>query len=242
LPNSGCKGPYVPCNILLEKLYKEVEMDTECPKRPIKVYQKSDIIFKENSTGDEMYILRSGKVKLVLEDERGEAEVGTLEQPGEFFGEMALIDASPRTATAIVEEDNTELEVLSQEDFLKMIREHPEFALNIMHELSRRVRLGNVLYLEVIEGAMSPFCRHNCLMKTMNAFARQAMSQFSQELDATITGVGNWKCTACDYVYIPEFGDPQSGIPPGTPFEELPDSWTCPDCGEPKSVFRKIEC
>ena len=216
-------------------------MDNECLEKSLKVCQKSDIIFKENSIGDEMYILRSGKVKLLLEDEKGVAEVSTIEQPGEFFGEMALIDACPRSATAIAEEDNTELEVLNREDFLKMIREHPEFALSIMHELSQRVRMGNVLYLEVIEGAMSPFCRRNCLKKTMDAFTRQAICVFSQECGGTVTRTGNWKCTACDYVYIPEFGDPQGGIPPGTPFEELPDSWTCPECGEPKSVFQKIE-
>jgi rubredoxin len=122
-----------------------------------------------------------------------------------------------------------------------MIREHPEFALKIMHELSNRVRMGNVLYLEVIEGAMSPFCRRNCLKKTMDAFTRQAICVFSQECGETVTTTGNWKCTVCDYVYIPEFGDPQGGIPPGTPFEQLPDSWTCPECGEPKSVFQKIE-
>ena len=216
-------------------------MDANRPEKPVKTYQKSEIIFKENSTGKEMYILRSGKVKLVLEDEKGEAEVNTLEQPGEFFGEMALIDGSPRSATAIADEYNTELEVLDREDFLKMIKEHPEFALNIMHELSNRVRLGNVLYLEVIEGAMSPYCRRNCLRKTMDAFTRQAISVFSQETCEEVARIGNWKCTVCDYVYIPEFGDPERGTPPGTPFEDLPDSWTCPDCGEPKSVFQKIE-
>lgn len=216
-------------------------MDANRPEKSVKTYQKSEIIFKENSTGKEMYILRSGKVKLILEDEKGEAEVNTLEQPGEFFGEMALIDSSPRSATAIADEDNTELEVLDRYDFLKMIKEHPEFALNIMHELSNRVRLGNVLYLEVIEGAMSPYCRRNCLRKTMDAFTRQAISLFTQELGEEVSRMGNWKCTVCDYVYIPEFGDPERGIPPGTPFEELPDSWTCPDCGKSKSVFQKIE-
>jgi CRP/FNR family cyclic AMP-dependent transcriptional regulator len=216
-------------------------MDANRPKKPGKTYQKSEIIFKENSCGKEMYILRSGKVKIVLQDEKGEAEVTTLEQPGEFFGEMALIDGSPRSATAIADEHNTELEVLDRDDFLEMIKEHPEFALNIMHELSNRVRLGNVLYLEVIEGAMSPYCRRNCLRKTMDAFTRQAISVFSQETCEEVARIGNWKCTVCDYVYIPEFGDPERGIPPGTPFEDLPDSWTCPDCGKPKSVFQKIE-
>lgn len=216
-------------------------MDASRSEKAVNVYQKSDIIFEENSTGAEMYVLQSGKVKLVLKDEKGEAEVHTVEQPGEFFGEMALIDASPRSASAIADEDNTELEVLDRKNFLNRIREHPEFALNIMHELSQRVRRGNILYLEVIERAMSPFCRRNCLGKTMEAFTRQAMSRFSQEPGEKVTGMGNWKCTACDYVYVPEFGDPQGRVSSRTFFEKLPDSWTCPECGRPKSVFEKTE-
>ena len=152
-------------------------MDANRPEKPVKTYQKSEIIFKENSTGKEMYILRSGKVKLVLEDEKGEAEVNTLEQPGEFFGEMALIDACPRSATAIADEDNTKLEVLDRENFVKMLKEHPEFALDVMSELSKRVRLGNILYLEVIKKAMTIVCPRNCLEKAMEAFVREATSR-----------------------------------------------------------------
>lgn len=209
-------------------------------KKFIKVYQKSDVIFEEKSRGDEMYIIRSGKVKLVLGGARWGAEVGTLE-PGKFFGEMALIDASPRSATAIAEENNTELEVLDRGNFLKMIREYPEFALDVMRELCQRVRLGNVLYLEVIRGAMAPLCRSNCLGKTMNAFARKAMSRLGQEAGVEVVETRSWKCTACDYIYVPEFGDPQGAVSPGTPFEKLPDSWTCPDCGAAKGMFEKIE-
>jgi rubredoxin len=44
-------------------------------------------------------------------------------------------------------------------------------------------------------------------------------------------------CTACGYVYDPEQGDPDSGINPGTPFEDIPDDWVCPVCGAPKSMF-----
>ncbi len=46
-------------------------------------------------------------------------------------------------------------------------------------------------------------------------------------------------CTMCDYVYDPEIGDPDNGIKPGTAFEDLPDDWTCPDCGEEKEEFEK---
>lgn len=44
-------------------------------------------------------------------------------------------------------------------------------------------------------------------------------------------------CTACDYVYDPENGDPENGIAAGTPFEKLPDDWACPLCGLGKEVF-----
>lgn len=47
-------------------------------------------------------------------------------------------------------------------------------------------------------------------------------------------------CTACDYVYDPSKGDPENGIAPGTPFEELPDDWVCPWCGLGKEVFEEV--
>jgi flavin reductase (DIM6/NTAB) family NADH-FMN oxidoreductase RutF/rubredoxin len=50
-----------------------------------------------------------------------------------------------------------------------------------------------------------------------------------------------YKCLICGYVYDPEIGDPNSGIKPGTSFEELPDSWVCPICGAAKDQFEKTE-
>jgi acyl-CoA dehydrogenase len=51
---------------------------------------------------------------------------------------------------------------------------------------------------------------------------------------------GRWKCLICAYVYDPVNGDPDSGIAPGTPFEDIPDDWFCPVCGSDKSNFAKI--
>ena len=50
-----------------------------------------------------------------------------------------------------------------------------------------------------------------------------------------------YRCTICGYIYDPEVGDPDAGIEPGTPFEELPEDWVCPICGAPKSDFEKVE-
>lgn len=60
----------------------------------------------------------------------------------------------------------------------------------------------------------------------------------------TTTGssdMSSYMCSRCGYIYDPQWGDPLSGIPPGTPFEELPNNWSCPDCGVPKSDFFKID-
>ncbi|TRZ93655.1 MAG: High molecular weight rubredoxin [Dehalococcoidia bacterium] len=53
--------------------------------------------------------------------------------------------------------------------------------------------------------------------------------------------VAKYKCTVCGYIYDPELGDPDGGIKPGTPFEEIPDDWVCPICGAAKSDFERIE-
>ncbi|UTJ05888.1 rubredoxin [Arcobacter roscoffensis] len=48
-------------------------------------------------------------------------------------------------------------------------------------------------------------------------------------------------CITCDYVYDPAIGDPDSGIEPGTAFEDIPEDWECPDCGVGKEDFEPLE-
>ena len=50
-----------------------------------------------------------------------------------------------------------------------------------------------------------------------------------------------WECEACTYVYDPEIGDPDNGIEPGTPFDDIPDDWVCPECEAGKEYFRKTK-
>lgn len=46
-----------------------------------------------------------------------------------------------------------------------------------------------------------------------------------------------WQCTICGFIYVEADGDPDSGIAPGTRWEDIPDDWICPDCGATKSDF-----
>ena len=50
-----------------------------------------------------------------------------------------------------------------------------------------------------------------------------------------------YECTVCGYIYDPELGDPYGDIDPGTPFADIPDTWTCPMCGASKDDFKRME-
>jgi len=49
-----------------------------------------------------------------------------------------------------------------------------------------------------------------------------------------------WVCLVCGYIYDPAVGDPTQGVSPGTKFEDLPESWVCPECGVTKDNFKKL--
>ncbi|MDK2954495.1 MAG: hypothetical protein PWQ27_1878, partial [Kosmotoga sp.] len=54
------------------------------------------------------------------------------------------------------------------------------------------------------------------------------------------SGKKKYRCKVCGYIYDPKNGDPDSGVAPGTPFEELPDNWVCPVCGVGKDKFEEV--
>lgn len=114
--------------------------ETSALPKSLRRYGKSEIVFEQGSTGSEMYLIHRGKVLLsVRQDETEQIPLAVL-TPGDFFGEMALVDDSPRSATASAVEDDTELIVMDRSRFLFMVRQQPEFALSLMHTLCRRLR------------------------------------------------------------------------------------------------------
>ncbi len=55
-----------------------------------------------------------------------------------------------------------------------------------------------------------------------------------------MTDSPKYQCNICGYVYDPAVGDPSQSVEPGTPFSELPDDWTCPECGAGKEEFTQL--
>ena len=64
---------------------------------------------------------------------------------------------------------------------------------------------------------------------------------YIEEKKETKPKMDKYKCSVCGWIYDPELGDQDGGIPPGTPFEKLPDDWICPVCGAAKDQFEKVE-
>ena len=64
---------------------------------------------------------------------------------------------------------------------------------------------------------------------------------YIEEKKEAAAKMAKYKCTVCGYIYDPQLGDPDGGIKPGTPFEQIPDDWVCPVCGATKSEFEKVE-
>ena len=99
--------------------------------------------------------------------------------------------------------------------------------------------VGEVVGAEVIkEGEPMTYAYYHQVKRGTTPKAAPSYVEEKKEGGAKMD---KYKCTVCEYVYDPELGDPDGGVKPGTPFEKLPDDWTCPVCGAGKDEFEKIE-
>ncbi len=111
------------------------------------------VIVSESDPGDSLFILTSGRVKVVLHGETGREIILSTFRTGELFGEMSLLDHQPRSASVIAIEPTQAL-VLERTSFERHLQAHPDAALAILAEMSRRLRqadrvIGNLALLDV---------------------------------------------------------------------------------------------
>ena len=103
----------------------------------LREFKAGEVIFKEGDAAAEFFVIQRGKVDIRL----GNRLLGTLGDH-DIFGEMALIDAAPRSATAIAATD-VKLVPVSEKQFLFLVSRTPYFALKVMRVLARRLRAQN---------------------------------------------------------------------------------------------------
>lgn len=104
-----------------------------------KKYKKGNIVVLEKEMGAALFVIISGKVKIVRTDEEGREVILSIFGPGEFFGEMSLLDGLARSAS-VVALAKAELFMIHRRDFLKLLHEHPQVAISLLGELTTRLR------------------------------------------------------------------------------------------------------
>jgi glyoxylase-like metal-dependent hydrolase (beta-lactamase superfamily II) len=109
------------------------------PDKFLKIYQKDEIIFNEGDPGSQMYVIYAGKVAIVKSVDGSERLLTTLGK-GEIFGEMALVDHLPRSASVIAAEENTQLLEIDHALFVYLVGQQPAFALIVLKAMSYRLR------------------------------------------------------------------------------------------------------
>jgi CRP/FNR family transcriptional regulator, cyclic AMP receptor protein len=110
----------------------------------INEYSVDEVIFEEGSTGRELFVVLEGKIDIVKISGAHKTVIVTLGK-GEFFGEMAVIDGSARSATAISAAPNTRVMRINHARFVYLVSQQPAFALMVMDALSKRLRASNAV-------------------------------------------------------------------------------------------------
>src|SRR3954451_25271514 len=110
----------------------------------INEFAVDDIIFEEGSTGRERYVVLDGEAEIAKFSGAGKTSIIKLGK-GEFFGEMAVIDGSARSATAISAAPNTRVMRVNHARFVYLVSQQPAFALMVMDALSKRLRAANAV-------------------------------------------------------------------------------------------------
>jgi len=116
-------------------------------------FRAGEVIFHRDDPGQVLYLIREGKVKIYVTSQEGQEVVLAVLGPGDYFGELALLDGQPRSASAVAL-DAVEAFALQRNDFLTAVSHYPRIAIQVMNVLSRRLRqtdamIEDLLFLDV---------------------------------------------------------------------------------------------
>lgn len=102
-------------------------------------YAKNTILVSEGDPSEMFYLIQKGQVKVFISDEKGKEVLLSLQGPGEYFGEIAIIDKAPRSASVMTMEA-CQIAVVSKQEFERCLAEHPALAMVLIRNLVKYVR------------------------------------------------------------------------------------------------------
>jgi CRP/FNR family cyclic AMP-dependent transcriptional regulator len=115
------------------------DLDTVARHTVAKTFPAHTLLIRERDKSDSLYIILYGKVKIYVSDNEGDEAILNIQGPGDFFGEMALLDDAPRSASAMTMEP-TRVAIMTKADFKQCLADHPEIAYTLIRILTKRVR------------------------------------------------------------------------------------------------------
>jgi signal transduction histidine kinase len=125
------------------------ELEALQPAGVPRTFHAGEIIFSAGDKGDGFYIIESGRVQILATFSGSEPRLLATIGAGDFFGEMAILDDAPRSATAKAESDTRAI-FLSRDELLDLLERNPRLALNLIREFSNRIRALNRKYINEI--------------------------------------------------------------------------------------------
>lgn len=108
----------------------------------VKTFAKHAVVIREGEHSDSIYLINSGKVKVLISDTEGHEVILSILGPGDYFGEMSLIDSQPRSAT-VVSMEPVHFTMISKPDFDRCLANNPKIVSHILVELAKRLRSAN---------------------------------------------------------------------------------------------------
>jgi len=157
-------------NIPLFEVLEPQSRQTLASHFVLRSYPKNTVIINEGDDTNSLYIIIEGRVKVYLNDEAGKELILNIEEAGEYFGEVSLLDEGPRSASVMTLEDS-QFAILKKQDFIKFLAEYPQLALSIIQGLTGRLR------------ALTENVRSLALMDVYGRVARQLMELAGQRAD-----------------------------------------------------------
>ncbi|MCF6271493.1 MAG: Crp/Fnr family transcriptional regulator [Melioribacteraceae bacterium] len=129
-------------SLLYVPIFADLPLDTIAQIEKIgikKSYQKDQPILLEEDSGNALFVILSGKVKVSRSSNDGREVILTILGESDFFGEMAILDGLARSANVIAIEES-DVFLLQRNDFLQLLQDHPEISIVLLQELTSRLR------------------------------------------------------------------------------------------------------
>jgi len=169
-------------------------------QKNVKAYPAGEVIFAEGSPGDLMFVILDGEVEILKAAQAGSAKVLSILKKGEFFGEMALLDDRPRSASAVAKVD-TKLLGMNESVLDAYILTNPDFASKMIRNLVQRLRGANKLIEQALSGNTV-----RVVLDGLSEFAREKGIPTIKGLRVSVPAFADW---AAGHLGVPEKSIPE---------------------------------